>query len=737
MRRTIVRLVAVAVVALSGLPAWAAGTLSGAVRTAQGTPLPQIVLTLAGPGGSHTLVTGPDGRFRATDLAPGQYRLALAIPGFVLTPEPTAVVGESEARLDLTLAPAPLREQVVVAATRGEAPLSTLGISASALDREQIDERQASSFLALLGTLPGVAVARTGGIGLQGSAFVRGGESRFARILLDGVPVNEPGGFYNFGGLLPLELERVEVVRGAASSLYGTDALAGVIQLVTRRAGRDEEPGVHAEADGGSFAWKRGAAGTSGRSGRFDWNAGLQRLETDNEQPNSAFHSTSGAASLGAALDTRTSLRVISRFESSSVGTPGPTAFGRPDRDASYEWNGLALSGEARHARERAVHTLRVGFSKTDQLSRNPLDSGSYTPRFGDRVGAFPFSDFPNPGGFQNDTRRLNAGYQAEIQAGSRNLVTAGVDLERETGELGARAGDLFSPERTNVGAYVQDRVVLADSVYLTLGGRVERNDSYGTRAVPRAAVAYRLRGGVEATTIKASAGAGIKEPGFFESFGVSFFAKGNPNLKPERSRTVDLGIEQRLGDGRLRVEATAFHHDYRDQIAYQVVDFTTFEGSFVNLGKTRARGLELALEASPARGLSLAAQYTYLDGEVVVSASDFDPVYAVGEPLLRRPKHQAALNAAGERGRVSAGATLVLVGRRADSDFAGLGLRENEGYTRVDARVRVRIMAGFEAFLVGENVLDREYMEVLGFPALGRSLRAGLRFRTGGAARP
>jgi outer membrane cobalamin receptor len=736
MPRTIVRFLA-AVFTLSSLPAWAAGTLSGAVRTAQGTPLPQIVLTLAGPSGSLTVVTGPDGRFRAADLAPGQYRLALAIPGFVLTPEPTAVVGESEARLDLTLAPAPVREQVVVAATRGEAPLSTLGISASALDREQIDERQASSFLALLGTLPGVAVARTGGIGLQGSAFVRGGESRFARILVDGVPVNEPGGAFNFGSLLPLELERVEVVRGAASSLYGTDALAGVIQLVTRRPGRDEGPGVHAEAEGGSFAWKRGGAGTSGRAGRFDWNAGIQRLETDNEQPNSAFVQTAGAAALGVAVDSSTSLRFVSRFESSSVGTPGPTAFGRPDLDAYFERRTLVLAGEARHARDSAVHTVRAGFSRADQPSFDPLDSGSYTPRFGERVGAFPLSDFADPQGFENDTRRLSVGYQLELQAGHRNLVTAGVDLERETGKLGAVSGDLISPERTNVGAYVQDRVVLGARVYLTLGGRVEHNDSYGTRAVPRAAIAYRLRGGADATTLKASAGAGIKEPGFFESFGVSFYAKGNPNLEPERSRTVDLGIEQRLGGGRLRAEATAFHHDYRDQIAYQVVDFTTFEGSYVNLGKTRARGLELALEASPARGLNLGAQYTYLDGEVAVSASDFDPVYAVGEPLLRRPKHHAALTATGERGRVRGGATLVLVGRRADSDFVGLGLRENDGYTRVDARVRVRITAGLEAFLVGENVLDREYMEVLGFPALGRSVRAGLRFRTGGAARP
>jgi vitamin B12 transporter len=278
---------------------------------------------------------------------------------------------------------------------------------------------------------------------------------------------------------------------------------------------------------------------------------------------------------------------------------------------------------------------------------------------------------------------------------------------------------------------YVQDRLVLGDKVFVTAGGRVEHNASFGTRAVPRAAVAWRVRGGQEATTLRASAGAGIKEPSFFHSFGVSFFALGNPDLRPERSRTFDAGIEQRLGAGRVRAEATAFHHDYRDQIAYHVVDFTTFQGTFVNLGRTRARGVELSVEAAPSSSLWLSAAYTFLDGTILVSTDEFDPVVAVGRPLLRRPKHQASFGGRFTRGRVGLGANLVAVGRRADSDFAGLGLLMNDGYTRVDARARVRIAYGLEAFIVGENLLDRRYQEILGYPALGRTLRGGVRFHT------
>jgi outer membrane cobalamin receptor len=549
---------------------------------------------------------------------------------------------------------------------------------------------------------------------------------------VDGVPVNQPGGAFDFGSALPLELDRLEVVRGAASSLYGTDALAGVIHLVTRRAGPDPGAELRAEAEGGSFDWMRFQGGTSGRSGAWDWNAGLARLDTDNEEPNSAFSETAGAASVGVGLGERSILRFVLRAEDSERGTPGPTAYGRPDLDAFFERTDVTAGAHLRHTRGHAAHDLRVGIARTAQLSVNPEDSGPYVPQAGDVVGSFELSDFPDPLGFQNDTARVSVGYQAEVQAGPRNLLSGGVDVEHESGEIGSRADELLSPTRTNFGVYLQDRVVLADRVYATLGGRIEHNDSFGTKVVPRVAVAVRVRDGVDATTLRASAGAGIKEPNFFETFGTSFFAQGNPDLKPERSRTFDAGVEQRLAQGRVRAEATFFHHKYLDQIAFTTLDFETFQSTYVNLAETRAQGLELSVEAAPSNHIQLRAEYTLLDGEILVSPSDFDPVYAAGQPLLRRPRHQASFTVHGGGARASGGATLVLVGARADSDFVGLGLQENEGYARLDARARVRLTRGFEAFVVGENVLDRGYQEALGYPAPGRSVRAGLRFRTG-----
>ena len=714
------------------------GSLGGVVRTSDGLPLPGVAVLVQGAANERRVTTGPDGSFRA-DLAPGSYTLRVDAPGLTLG-EPQAVsVGAGETRQDLVLAPAPVRERVVVSATRGEATLSSLGVSVDVLDRERIDDRAAPSLLPLLQDVPGVATARTGQTGQQGSVFVRGGESRFARVLIDGVAVNQPGGAYDFGSALPFELERVEVVRGAASSLYGGDALAGVVSLETRRARAGERPSLRAEGEGGSFDWQRYFGATSGAHGDLEWNAGVQRLTTDNEAPNSRFEDTAAALSAGARLDPRTDLRLVARYEMSTVGTPGPTAYGRPDLDASFDRDDLVLAASLRRGGPSLSQQLGVGYALTDQLSKNPDDSGCFVPEWEGTTGSYPNCDFPNPEGFQNQTDRLVGSYQADFAAGSRHLLTAGGELEHETGELGDRSEELLQPSRTSYGVYLQDRLLLGSRAYLTIGGRVERNGSYGTHVVPRAALAVRLRDGADATTLRASAGMGVKEPSFFESYGESFFAKGNPDLDPERSTTFDVGVEQRAFASRLRASATYFHHDYRDQIAYTVVDFETFEGSYVNLAHTRAQGIELALEARPLPELSLLGQYTYMDGEILDSPSDFDPVYAEGRALLRRPENQASLSAQLTQPRWSAGLTLVYVGERADSDFVGLGFASdpsyrNPSYTRLDARLRVRIVAALEAFVVADNLFDAEYQEALGYPALGRSVRGGLRLRVGGA---
>jgi vitamin B12 transporter len=711
-----------------------AASLSGIVTASDGQPLRQVPLILSGASLTRSLVTTAGGRYEIAELAPGTYHVESGLRGLVVTPAADVRMEEHDVKLDLTLAPAPLREHVVVAAARGEAPSSTLGTTVTSLDQDRIEARAATSLTQLLLEVPGVAINRSGPVGRQATVFLRGGSSSHTRVLVDGIPVNEPGGYFDYGAQLGLDLQQVEVVRGAASSLYGSDALAGVIALQTRRPLPGEPTRMTLAAEGGSFAFQRYQAGASGHSGRLDWSASGARLLTDNEGPNSTFRESAGAVSVGADLGHSWSLQLTGRGGDSFHGTPGQTGLGELDADAYFERTdfvtGLRLRGSSGGLR----HELRGGIARSNQLSVDPSDSGGYLPRYLGRVASFPVSDYPNPTGYQNDTGRGVLGYQVEYGLGT-HLVTGGVDAERESGDLGTRGEEILSPSRTNIGLYLQDRWAVTSSVFLTAGGRVEHNDSFGTAVVPRGAVSWILRSaGRNSTRLKASAGAGIKEPGFFESFGTSFYAQGNPDLKAERSHTYDGGIEQRGLDGRVRVELTAYRHDYRDQIAYTLADPATYRGTYVNLGQAKAQGVELELEAQPRPGIRVFGQYTYTDSTVVVSTSDFDPLLAAGKPLLRRPKNAGSLTVEGgpANGRFTAAATLVAVGARPDSDFAGLGLESNDAYTRVDARLRSRVSRRLELLAVAENLFDADYHEVLGYPALGRALRFGVRVNAG-----
>ena len=723
MRRSLCPFILLSLFLPSSLPA---ASLEGRVRSTDGRPLPLVTVVVRTPETRHVVSTAADGSFVLLDIADGRYEVALDVPG--LQPDRQTVDVDGRARVELTGRADGASEQVVVTAERGDTPLANVGMSVTVLDAERITSRQASTFLDLLQEVPGVHVARTGGVGRQGSTFVRGGDSNYTRVLVDGIPVNEAGGQYDLGAAVPLDIGSVEIVRGAASALYGTDALAGVVHVITRRGAG--APSVRGSAEAGSTSWRRGEAGFSGSRHELDWSAGVTHTSTDGDVPNGSFEQTGAALSIGWAPTSATRLRAVGRWNDAEAGTPGQTVLGQSDLDATLERATRVAGVTLSHEAGSVVHTARVGVADSAELSLNPLDSGEWTPRFGGAVGSYPFTDFPNPAGYQNDTTRVSLGYQAEMAPLRRHVVSVGVDVEHERGELGTRgAGALLSPTRTNFGLYGQDRVLLGSRAFLTVGARVERNDSFGTRVVPRASLAVRLREGTPATTLKGSAGLGIKEPSFDESFGTSEFALGNPDLDPERSRTVDAGLEQRFG-ARVRGAVTVFRHDYLDQIAYTVTSFVPFAGTFVNVGESRAQGVEVTVDAEPWSSVRIAASYTFLDSEVVVSGSADDPVYAKGAPLLRRPRHQASLWVEGGVGRLSAAASLALVGARADSDFAGLGLMRNEGHARLDLRLRALVLPRLQAFVAADNVLDREYQEALGYAAPGRTVRVGLRFQ-------
>ncbi|MEO8360662.1 MAG: TonB-dependent receptor [Vicinamibacteria bacterium] len=695
-----------------------AAEVKGAVRTQNGLPVSQAAVRFASPLLSREVVTGSQGEF-TVDLPEGSY--IASVRGFEVDAAPLVVAGQNIA-LHIELLPAKIREDVLVSATRSRTAISSVGISASVIDDHDLKERQTLRLTDMLAELPGISAGVTGGVGGQGSLFVRGGEARFARVLIDGVPVNEPGGYFNFGTLLTPDLQRVEVIRGSFGTLYGSDALAGVVSLQTSAG--DGPSRLRGEVGGGDLGTKSFSATANGKRGDASGSVSFGHSETDNDGPNADFKSNLFAASAERRATSGSFVGASFRLNTSEGGTPGQTLYGRPDLDASYGRDLLIATAFGQWNAGAVSHAARVGFKRDQQLSLNPLDSGTFLPRFGSRVASFTSSDFPGDP-YANNTDRIFGTYELRGQIRQHSL-TAGGDIEKETGDLGTVGFPALSPERTNYGAFLQDQIAFSSRAFATLSARIEHNGSTGTTFVPHGSIALIAARAAEVTlTLRASAGAGIKAPSFFESYGTSSFALGNPDLKPERARTYDGGVDIRVRDN-IKVLATYFHHQYLDQIAYTVVSFSPFIGTYENLGETRANGVELSGEWRPTTHLRLLGNYTHQNSEIVLSTST-DEQLAVGKELRRRPKNQGSITAEATVSRATLAATLVSVGERADSDFLGFGLIENPGFTRVDLRAAVRVHRNARLLGTVENVGDKSYQEVLGYPALPRRFRISL----------
>jgi outer membrane cobalamin receptor len=231
---------------------------------------------------------------------------------------------------------------------------------------------------------------------------------------------------------------------------------------------------------------------------------------------------------------------------------------------------------------------------------------------------------------------------------------------------------------------------------------------------------------------LKFNFGLGIKEPSFTESFSPEPGFLGNPNLRPERTRSFDFGVEQRLWNDHAKVEVNWFDNHFRDMVQFVSLGFDPdsglFLGTFANLNRTKANGAELIVDTVPVRSLHLTANYTYLNSAIVHSATPTDPVSGIGKSLLRRPRHSGSLALAWDWRKLTLSSTTVYVGRRMDSDFLGLGLTSSSPYSKWDIAWAYHITKQIAYTGVFENLLDRSYMEALGFPALRATYRTGLR---------
>lgn len=711
-----------------------AQTVSGRVSDSSGRTLPRAYVRAIGAGSTSTpaAFTDTEGRFRI-ETASTSCTIEVSLTGFTTTTVPCA-----DHPLDVKLEVAPVSEHVVVAATRSAMPAGELGNSVTAFDAGTLERRQFPMLADVLLGSPGVAIERTGARGGVTSLYVRGGESNYNKVLLDGIPMNEPGGTFNFNNITSENLERVEIVRGAQSALFGSDAMASVIQLVTARARPGTPLGGSFTAEGGSFSTGRFTGGIRGTAGRSDYSFSAAHFTTNNEVPNNDFQNTTLSAAAGSQLTPSASVRGVFRAELGNSGVPGQTAFGRSDSDAFFDRRdlvgGVTLTHEISSSlRQQATY----GLASTRQQSTNLTLDPPYTPEFEGHMAPFEFFDFPYDS--RTHLHRHYASYQADwvpvagTTAAGTQHETFAADWEGERGTLrDEMAGDETNASRNNLGITVEHQA-LWRRVAASGGIRFEHNDSFGNDAVPRgsiAVVAHRSSGAFGQTRVKASAGSGIKEPTLIQSFSRNDFFLGNPELEPERSRTMDAGVEQRLLNDRVKLDFTWFNNHYRNIISTRTLSFDPFRSQYFNIGAGRARGVELTGEIAPSSKLRAQAGYTMTASEVTDSAADSSSVFGVGQWLFRRPRHSGFAEVSWVDRRVSLDLFASIVGQRVDSDFSALEppITVNDGHTTWDMRASYEFSRRLAITGAIDNLTNADYMEPLGYPALGRSFRVGIR---------
>jgi vitamin B12 transporter len=713
--------------------------ISGLVLDPDHAAVPKAsVLLLAADGSeqAHTL-TDQQGHFSFSQRCNGSCSIEIHLTGF-LTQRVAAPHGDQQIELHV----APVEEHVIVTADRSGTPASLIGSTTTVIDKDEIDARQSPVVSDLLQSVPGVAVIRSGGYGAITSIFARGGESDYTKVLLDGIPLNEPGGAFDFNSLAATNLDHIEIVRGPQSALFGSDAMTGVVQLFSRHGDPENtHPQVSLNLEGGNLSTVNAAADVNGQAGRFDYDAFWSRFSTDNQGINDAFADSTAGANLGASLGSNTKVRWILRDDLSLAGTPGQTAFQPAITDAHFHrgdgYTGISIDNQTTQFwNQRLTYT----FDRSRQVTRDLGLDPPYTPSFHGSVAPFAFLDFPDD--FVSDTRRHQLDYQSDVVLGSgtrdwgEHIFTLAFSADKEIGAIGDRlSGPAATTHRGlhDFGGVFQYQAIVG-RLSLTNGFRVEDHSLFGRTVNPRSSIAYLLRqgsGNLGATKLKFNFGLGFKEPALVDLFSPDPQFLGNPRLRPERNRSFDFGVEQRLLGDRAKVEVNWFDNRFRDLVEFETTNFLTFDGTFFNVNAAKANGAEVIVETAPMAGLKLTASYTYLNTLITKSSTPNDLIFGVGQGLLRRPRHAGSLGALWNWRKLTASSTVTYVGRRVDSDFEDLlpPLTTDPSYTRWDMAWTYRFSKKFTYVGAITNLLDRSYMEALGYPTLPIEVRTGGRF--------
>jgi vitamin B12 transporter len=592
--------------------------------------------------------------------------------------------------------------KVVVTATRYETLAKETGKSIEVVTEEDIKKSGKKSVYELLGMLPGVTITGYGNYGSSTKVYIRGSRKANALLLIDGVRLSDPtsvGKQVDLGILTSDNIERIEVIKGAMSSLYGSEATGGVINIITKKG--KGKPSVTAGAEGGSLKYHKEYISSSGSTEKMNYSFNITKVSTEGESsvreitPQSyefdkdGYENLSASGAVSINIFNNAVLDMTMRYVDSEYEYDDYVDEDDPNKKMMRTF----FAGGATFKHSPLDFLMYQGGVSYASLVRNELDNN-------DTIDTTEESLYIYQG------RNLGANFLTSISMGDVNELTFGVDYLKENGETGSNWGVNNEKDIYNAGFYAHDKVSLFDMLFLNGGIRYNKNEKFGSHTTFDGGVS--LITPVIGTLFRVSAGSGLRIPSFYELYNPSI---GNEDLDPEESLTYDAGIEQSIFGKMITIGITYFVQEMENEILYAPTGFYNVEG------KIESNGYEVDLKLRPLDFLFAAYNYTY------VEYKQEDESRVLGRPSH---KHNAALNAViMEKINVNLAYTYQTKTKGYNTATTHYNLK---AYDKLDLNVRYNdITENLSAHFRVENLLDEDYELAYGYNAPGRTFFAGL----------
>ncbi len=599
--------------------------------------------------------------------------------------------------------------RVVISESRIEEPLGQIGSSGSVITAEELEKRGLKTVKEALRQMAGIDIAASGAYGGPASAFLRGANSGQTLVMIDGVKVYDPiatNASFDLANLSTDNIERIEIIRGPQSSLYGSDAIGGLINIITKKG--EGKPKVEASFEGGSQNTFREKVGSSGRLDDLAYSLVLSRQDSrgiskadkkDGNAEKDGYQNTSASIRLDYDLTEAVKLGLLSRytwakFDIDDAGGAGGDDENRVDR------------------LEQLLVAAYLNQTLTDYWQHNFKVSWMRNIRHDDDDNNGAVADYLRSW-FKSENFALD--WQHNLELAEWDTVVAGFQYNEEKGRSYYYSETAFGPyesilpekEASNRALYLENKLNIQETFFNTLAVRVDDHSRFDDHLTFRATAAYLWDTG---TKLKGSFGSGFKAPSLYQLFS----SYGDENLDPEKSRGYDFGIEQSFWEERLFGSVVCFYNELED-----LIDYDLASSKYKNVKEAETEGIETEIKVIPWENVTARLSHTYLDADDKTN----------NEPLLRRAKHKFNLNvncALGEKANVNLNIG-HFIGRYDKAGFPS-ALVKLKDYTKVDLSFSYDLNENIELFAQAENLLDEDYQEVKGYGTRGRFFSGGLK---------